>query len=451
MRRATLHAVRFLLIVMAAATSAWGEPPPVVGLPDVNLRDNVTRTVLSNGLTLLVVEDHQTDIVGVEMLFRVGQVHEDDSTAGTTRLIQKILVERMNKSKDSKENYFEAKGSLLNATATPDYAEISLMTDSKHLSELLGIICRSVAQREFTDTEVNEERRKMVEFLESDQRVFKAIYEIFLQQFYRYHPYRQPQDGHAASVRQLTKSKLEKYYARFWAPNKTVIAVVGNVDRDQVLDVVKREMSGMQTTEDKRLDVAWEPKAVEKELFLTSSSNLAWILLGFPAPGIKSPDYPPMKILSTILGEGLSSRLWIELREKRGLAYEIGAMYPDLEGPSHMIDYMITTPNQVNESQSRIFKEVERIKSKPVSPAELEAAKRRLIGQYLLERETSKGRAFNLAIEELLGSGYHADLLTVDRIKKVTQEDVLRVARIYLKDYTLIVARPRGSSVPFFR
>ena len=451
MRQAPLRAICLLLALIAAASAAWADAPPVSGLPDVNLRDNVTRTVLGNGLTLLVVEDHDTDIVGVEMLFRVGQANEDDSSAGITHLIQNILVQRMNKSKDPKVNYFEAKGSLLSGSATPDYAEIALMTDAKHLPELLGIVARSVAQRQFTDDEVNEERRKMVEFLESDQRVFKAIYEIFLQQFYRYHPYRQPQDGHAASVRQLTKAKLEKYYARFWAPNKTVIAVVGNVDRNKVLEIVKHEMAAMVPTDDKRLEVSWEPKPVEKEIYLTSGSNLAWILLGFPAPGLKSPDYTPMKLMSTILGEGLSSRLWVELRERHGLAYEVGGMYPELDGPSHMIDYTITTPNHLNEAQSRIFKEIERIKSVSVSSDELEAAKRRLIGHYLLERETSKGRAFNLALQEMLGSGYHADLLTVDRIKKVTREDVLRVARLYLTNYTLLVARPRGSSMPFFR
>lgn len=439
--------------MLAVTMTAWAsaQAAPVSGLPDINLRDNVTRTVLDNGLTLLVVEDRHTDIVGVEMVFRVGQSNEDDASAGITRLIQNILVKRMEKAQGPNTNLFELRGSLLNATASPDFAEISLMTDTKNLGELLGVVARSVAKRQFTDDEVTDERRKMVELLESDQRVFKAIYEIFLQIFYRYHPYKQPHDGHAASVRQLTRERLEKYYARFWAPNKTVVAVVGNVDRDAVLETVKREMGAMSRVEDKRLEVSWEPKAVERELYLTSGSNLAWILLGFPAPGLKSPDQAPMRILSSILGEGLSSRLWVELREKRGFAYEVSAMYPELEGPSHMIDYTITTPDHVNEVQSRIFKEIERIKTTPVSQEELDGAKRRLIGQYLLERETSKGRALNLAVQELLGSGYHADLLTVDRLKKVTREDVLRVARIYLTDYTLLVARPRGYSPPLFR
>lgn len=429
---------------------ACADAPPVVGLPDISIRDNVTRTVLDNGLTLLVVEDQATDIVGMVTLFRVGQVHEDDSTAGITHLVQNILIRRMNKTPESKANFFESKGSLLRANATPDYAEISLMTDGRNFPSLLTTITRAVAQRHFSEDEVNAERRKLVELLDADQRVFRAIYEIFLQWFYRYHPYRQPQEGHSASVRQLTKGRIESFYARYWAPNKTVIAVVGNVDRNEVLKLVKKAMGNLPQVEDKRLEIAWEPRAVEKELELASGSNLAWIFLGYPAPGMKSPDYVPMKILATILGDGLSSRLWVELREKRGLAYELGTIYPELEGPSHMIDYMVTTPQQLGESQSRIFKEVERIRSMPVSPAELEAAKRRLIGQYLLERETTQGQAFNLALEELLGSGYQADLQTIDRIRKVTEQDVLRVARFYLKDHTLVVARPRDT-FPFFR
>lgn len=453
---------RVLLMLAPLVLGAWitllGCPPPVsaapadvTGMPNVTIRDNVSRTVLKNGLTVLVVEDPAFDIVAVEMLFRVGQVNEDDATAGITHLIQNILVKRITRdaaggTKDSAGKYIdgvEARGSMLNASANPDYAEISLLTDTSNLVHLLTSMARSVAHRDFTDEEVNGERNRLVEFLESDQRVFRAIYEIFLTEFYRYHPYRQPQNGHAASVRQLTRLRLEKYFSKYWAPNRTVVAVVGNVDRKKVIRILEEQLAGVPQVEDKRMDVAWEPKAVEKELLLASQSNLAWIFLGFPAPGIKSPDYPPMKILSTVLGEGLSSRLWVELRERRGLAYELGSLYPELEGPSHMIEYMVTTPKQLREGQKRIFKEIERIRSERISNSELDDAKRRLIGAYLLEHETNKGRALNLGLAELIGGGYQYDLQTVERIRRVTADDVLRVAHSYLKDYTLVVARPR--------
>src|SRR5207253_8251796 len=114
----------------------------------------------------------------------------------------------------------------------------------------------------------------------------------------------------AASVRQLTKPKLEAFYKRFWAPNKTVLAVVGDVDRAKVLKILEDKMGKMPQVEEKKIEVSWEPKAVEKELFLSSGSNLSWIFLGYPAPGMNSPDYMPMKLLHTILGDGLSSRLW---------------------------------------------------------------------------------------------------------------------------------------------
>lgn len=421
--------------------------PPVSGLPELSVRDNVTRTVLKNGLTVLVVEDHATDIVGMEMLFRVGQVNEDDSTAGITNLIQNILVRRISKDASPDDPHaVESKGSILNANASPDYAEISLLTDDRNFKGFLGTIAGAVARRSFSDDEIIEERRKMVDYLEGDQRVFRAIYEIFLQQFYRYHPYRQPQEGHAGSVRQLNKSRLEAYYRRFWAPNRTVVCVVGDVDRREVVRILEDKMGTLPQEDDRKLEVSWEPKHDEKELYLSSGSNLAWIFLGFPAPSLKDPNYMPMRVLHGILGEGLSSRMWVELRERRGLAYELGSIYPSLEGPSHMIEYIVTTPGQLRESQSRMFKEISRIKKDLVLPTELEAAKRKLIGQYLLERETNKGRALHLGLAELLAGGYQVDLQMVDLVRRVTAEDVRRVAQAYLNDnYTLVVARPRGT------
>jgi predicted Zn-dependent peptidase len=436
-----------LALCFALATTVAARAAAPLGLPDAQVHDNVVRTVLSNGLTVLVVEDHSMDVVGMEMLFRVGQVDENDSNAGITHLIQNILQKRITheSGNGNDDNGVEKRGALLSVNAQPDYADIALQSDGKNFLPLLDAIAGAVARPTFTDTEVSTERDKLVKFLESDQRVFRTIYEIFLIEFYRYHPYRQPQEGHAESVRQLTTSKIAEYYKKFWAPNNTVVAVVGNVDGAKVVKEIRAKMGGLTEVEDKQIQVSWEPKAVEKELYLSSGSNLAWIFLGYPAPGMKSPEYMPMKVMQTILGDGLSSRLWVDLRERHGLAYELGSLYPQLEGPSHMIAYIITTPKQLGESQDRMMAQVKRIRDELVTPEELSAAKRRIIGQYLLERETNKGRAFDLAIQELLGGGYQADLHTVDDLKRVTAEDVQRVARAYLHDYTLVVARPRSA------
>lgn len=450
LRGLLLLALWCLLLPVARPVQAREPVPLPKGLPEIPIADHVVRKVLKNGLTILVVEDANSDIAAMEMLFRVGQVNEDDSIAGITNLIMNILERRVaHQGKDGNTNWVESQGGLLSSRAHPDYASLAVLSDSKHFEGFLGAMAEAIKVREFADDELTEERRKMVELLESDQRLFRAIYEIFLTQFYRYHPYRQPQDGHAASVRQLDRTRLNRYYARFWAPNRTVISIVGKVDRNRVLALLEEKLGSLPQMEEKRLEVDWEPKAVEKELYLSSDSKLAWLFMGFPAPGMKSPDYAPMRILQAILADGLSSRLWVELREKRGLAYELGSIFPQLEGPSHMITYIVTTPEHLRESEDRMDREIRTITKEQARPAELEAAKRRLIGAYLLERETNKGRALQLGLAELLAGGYQYDLQTLSRVRQVTLSDVQRVAKEYLREPTRIVARPRGSFIFF--
>ncbi len=438
------------LTALSLVGPAMADAPAVVGLPHIPVRDNVTRVVLNNGLTILVVEEHATDIVNMEMLFRVGQIDEDSSNTGITNLIQQILVHRMTRVPGKKTDYFENRGAQVSANATPDYAEISMECTSDTYSSLMERIAEVVADQHFTDAEVTKQRDRLVKFLDNDNRVFQSIYNIFLEVFYRKNPYRQPQDGYAASVRHLTRQKVEAYYKRFWAPNKTVIAVVGDVEQDRVIDQLRQTMGSLPRHDEEDLQVSWEPRHQERDIPLTSASNLAWVFLGYPAPSMTSPDYMPMRVLATILGGGLSSRLWMALREKRGLAYNLGTLYPDLAGPAHIIDYTVTTPQHLSESEHIILHQVELLKTTPVSHHELEDAKRKLIGSYLLERETCHGRAFHLALQELLGNGYQADLLYIKRLERVTPEDILRVARTYLNNSTLITARPPGS-YPFFQ
>jgi zinc protease len=223
-----------------------------------------------------------------------------------------------------------------------------------------------------------------------------------------------------------------------------VVSVAGKVERSSIEAKIKSELGELQPQKDTTVEIQWEPKAAEKEIVLSAGSRLAWVFLGFPAPGKKSSDYAAMRMLQGLLGEGLSSRLWTELREKRGLAYELGSVYPDLEGPSHMLAYIITRPNEVGESRRRILDEVEKVKREGVPVLELEETRRKLIGNYLLERETNRGKAFHLALAELLGMGYESDLAFIKQIQAVTPQDVQRVARTYLDNATLVVARPGG-------
>ena len=237
---------------------------------------------------------------------------------------------------------------------------------------------------------------------------------------------------------------MTQFFKEHFASNRMVLSVSGRVNRSDVMDQAKKDFSAIKSVESRSLDIAWEPKASEKEIFLSANSSIAWVFLGYPAPNVSSRDYVAMKLIHALMGDGLSSRLFTEIREKRGLAYELGAVYPTLLGPSHMLTYTITKPNQVGAARNQIFKEIQRLKEHGVGNAELDDSRRKLIGNYLLERETNTGRAYNLAIAEVIGVGYEFDVNFIKNVESVTPAEIQQVAKRYLDNYTLVVARPGG-------
>lgn len=415
------------------------------GLPSISAarKSPVGRAVLGNGLIVLVSESPSDDIVAVELLTRVGLTDETNQNSGITHLILDILKDRMTQDKNG-EDVVEVTGSILKTSGEPDYARVSLVTTSKEFPRLLGRIAAAVENMTFTEQEVSQAKEEILADLRGDQGAFTQLYDIFCQNFYRYHPYKNNQHGTESSISRLDVPTVTAFYKEHFASNRMVLSVSGRVNRSDVIDLAKKDFGSIKPVETKTLDIAWEPKASEKEIFLSANSSIAWVFLGYPAPNVSSRDYVAMKLIHALMGDGLSSRLFTEIREKRGLAYELGAVYPTLLGPSHMLTYTITKPNQVGAARNQIFKEIQRLKEHGVGNLELDDSRRKLIGNYLLERETNTGRAYNLAIAEVIGVGYEFDVNFIRNVESVTPAEIQQVAKRYLDNYTLVVARPGG-------
>ncbi|MBI3925265.1 MAG: insulinase family protein [Armatimonadetes bacterium] len=403
----------------------------------------VGRTVLPNGLVVLVTENPAEDIVALELLIRVGLADEKGPIAGITNIVQRILRDRISKNDKGKDR-LESIGSLMKVSAEPDYARISLQTTSACFPEVLGYVAAALSDRTINPEETAEIQKEMARDFKDSSPAFPQLYEIFRQSFYRYHPYRNSDRGSELAVERLDPKAIEDFFSRYYAPNRMVLSIAGRVDRTTVLERIRKEFGPLSPGDDQVVEVPWEPKATEKQVHLSANSSIAWLFVGFPAPSVNDADYAAMTLLHALLGEGLSSRLFIEIREKKGLAYELGALYPPLRGPSHMLTYIITKPYDAGKAKNTLFEQIERLKNERVPVQELEESRRKVVGNYLLERETNRGKAFSVALAETIGVGYEYDLNFLQEIERVTPAEVQSVARRYLDNYTLVVARPGG-------
>jgi zinc protease len=267
---------------------------------------------------------------------------------------------------------------------------------------------------------------------------------LFTRTLYDGHPYAMDPLGTEASVRALTRGDVLRFYRRGLIPRHLVLAVVGDVEAEAVSRAVERLFG---TLEDRRPSPPRLPRIeslrAAKKASLERPKRQAHVILGFPGVRFDSPERYPLDVLEGVLA-GQAGRLFVELRDKRSLAYSLTAFArPNLD-PGFIAVYMGTSPEKVDEAVAGIRRELERLVEEPVGAEELEAAKRSIVGSYERRHQTNAAQAESLALMELYGIGYETVETYPGKILEVTTEDVQRVARKYLtlERYVLALVRP---------
>jgi len=422
-----------LCFIFSPALPASAAEPPII------------RTVLNNGITLLTRTHERSDVIAISLILKISVFDEEERKVGFRALAADMILENIcsEKSPDGIRTT-ELMGVMSSVETTPDYIIFNFVTTPRHYRKVFELIGMGI-DTSIDETLYQKERALFAERTRESRGAFSTIYGIFLQNFYRYHPYKLSEDIHVKGLESTPREKVEEFLKAKISSNRVVIAVAGNVNAGEIQSLIDRNFSHLTPRKNTRIEVQWEPHSVEKEIFLSSLSQMSYLILGFPAPCYGSPDFPAMKVLTTILGEGLNSRLWVELREKRGLAYQLGSFYPELEGPSHILIYVVTQPQNVILSRRLIIAEIEKIKARGVSAKEVADAKEKISGNYLLARESTKGQASNMAISEVIGGQYSLDLTMQKKVNDVTEEGIQKAINTYFHEPTLLVVRPPGA------
>jgi predicted Zn-dependent peptidase len=333
----------------------------------------------------------------------------------------------------------ENEGCIIASIAEPDYTRISLTCTKDLFERNFTRIIKAIKNPDFSKETLDKVKKERVSSIENNQNAYRMITDLFLKEFYRYHPYRQPILGYKNTIERLTPESTQEFYRNFYCANRLTVSVSGEINGPDILELSRKLLGDVPKNITNKVDIPWEPLAQEKKLYLVSSANSAWLFMGFPAPDVKSPDYPKMLVLSSLLGEGLSARLFIELREKEGLAYELSAQYPKLEGPSYWVIYVMTNSKNVYRCRSKVFKEIKKLKQELITNEELDAARRKVLGKILMDRESNRERAFSAAYFTALGLSSDYDRVLSERINNITAKDIQSAAMKYLENYTVLL------------
>jgi predicted Zn-dependent peptidase len=406
-----------------------------------------TRERLGNGFTVLVRENPVAPVVAVSLFVRVGTRWEQPAVAGLSNFTDAVMVKGTTRRSGSDlAQTIAALGGKISATGEVDYSEIRATALARYWRDLLALTAELALEPKFEPDEVTREREWLQGRVQKrrDNAPARAFDEFFAA-LYGAHPYAIPVLGTRESLARIDHATIVAHYRAFYRPERMVLAVSGQVVTAEVLAEARRLFGGLPAGA-AAPDLAIPPPAAEaRRVVIEQPAQQAQILVGGLAPSLDHPDHAAVKVLSVILGGGMAGRLFVELRDRRGLAYTANAYYDPVGDAGALVLYLGTAPENAARAEEGLLREVERVRQELVTPAELRRAQSYLLGRYAMDRRTNERQAWYLAFYDVEGVGQDYPERYRRAVEAVSAADVLRAARTYLARLTTVVLAPPPS------
>ncbi len=387
------------------------------------------RHRLPGGTVVLARPLTSNDIVAVRAFTPMGPLYEGDEEAGISNLLQSALVRGTTvRSAHELQEALAELGADLDSSCGRHLGSVSLQATAATLEQALELFLEVLTRPAFPGQEVTTEIELALGAIEAreDQLLARAL-DLFREQFYAGHPLHKPVLGYRDTLRALDRERVVEAARRFYRPVPPVLAAAGRFDPGRLLERLEEVFGDAPLQRPTRPPEQARPGGGDRRLEVDREA--AYLVYGFPAPDALDPDYPAARTLDAILGGSMSSRLFIELREKRSLAYQVSSYYDDQRGGGHLAAYIVTDPGRVDEAAGGLEREFQRFVDEPVTADELETARRYLRGTYLISAETNMAQAGRLARYEVDGLGQDFGDRWLAALEEVTVDQILDVAR----------------------
>lgn len=409
--------------------------------------DTITRVTLHNGLTILVRENHSAPVVVVEGYIPAGSVHESAEQAGLSSFVAGMLTRGSARyTFDHFNETVEALGASLGAGSDNHCTTFSTTSLSEDFPQMMQVLSDVLRNPLFPEEQVERARRqKLVRLQERTQDTNRMAALRFYETIFGHHPYGRSVSGYMESVRAISRADLVTFHRERYTPNGAIMVVVGDVDTQQVLDLIHAQFG---TWDGALADQSVPPIVkVESQQIVHSMADKfqADLVIGTLAIPRNHPDYFPARVANTILGQfGMMGRLGEQVREEQGLAYY---SYSSIDSELHAGVWLAqagVNPASVQQATESILAEFARIGAEPVSAEELADTQAYLTGVVPLTLETNAGVASTLLNMEWHQLGLDYLERYHDSIYGVSIEDVQRVAAQYIapQECTVVVAGP---------
>ncbi len=414
----------------------------------------VGMTLLENGLTIIVREDHNAPVVSVQAWAMAGSIHEGNWLgAGLSHVLEHMLFKGTTTRPGSRiDQEVQEAGGYMNAYTSFDRTVYHIDVPNTGTTVAIDILCDIMQNATLPAEELAKELdviRREMDMGQDDpsRRSGRRLFETA----YTRSPYRFTIIGYPDIFNELKPEIIRGYYRDHYAPNNCFFVVAGDVNPEAVVQQIRSAYVHARARPMAPSYLSPEPRqTASREVVEESAIELGHVHMAWHIPELRHQDVPALDVLAMLLGGGRSSRLFQQVREKAGLVHHVDAWtyspgMPGLFGVSAMVDGGLFA-----DARNAILGEIERVKERHVLPAELQKAVKQFVAGMLSTRKTMEGQAQNLGSNWLAARDLNFSERYLAAVQCVTLEDIQRVARLYLapENRTTYALLPEGTAPP---
>lgn len=397
----------------------------------------VVRDTLDNGLRILTEQMNQVRSVSIGVWLTRGSRHETADRGGIAHFVEHMLFKGTHsRTAEDIAQAIDSIGGQLDAFTAKEYASYYIKVLDEHLPLALDILSDIVLNPAFDPEDVEREKKvvleeiKMVEDTPDD-----LVHEIFTQGFWEDHPLGRPILGTRDTVESFTADSLRAYFTDAYTPRNLIVSAVGNLQHDHVRRLVEERFGHLSSSGEPLVEVA--PNVVPKVLIRNKELEQSHVCVGTPSYQQDHRDRHAAYVLNTLLGGSMSSRLFQNIREKRGLAYAVFSGLSAYRDAGSFTIYAGCANEAVGQVVDLVVDELRAVKQAPVPAAELQRSKDHLKGSLMLGLENTASRMSHVARQEIYFGRQVGLDETLQGIEQVTQEDLQRVSADLFQSGTL--------------
>ncbi|AQS59327.1 M16 family metallopeptidase [Desulforamulus ferrireducens] len=388
------------------------------------------KEVLPNGVRILTQQVSHVRSVALGFWVDVGSRDESDETAGISHYIEHMMFKGTeNRTAKQIAEELDAVGGQLNAFTTKEYTCYYAKVLDEHFDLAVDVLTDMLFHSKIAEQDVEREKNVILEEIKMyEDAPDELVHDMFAKTIWSGHALGRPIIGTTETVSSFNHLDLKKYMEQHYTPNRIVVSVAGNITHQQVLaklTPILAKLTGNQVTRQPDLPT---PAALVN--CRSKDTEQVHMVIGAPGLSMGHDDVYIAQTINTVLGGGLSSRLFQEIREQRGLVYTVYSYHSSYHDTGIFGVYAGLSKQNVNRAMELIFKEIKDIKRNGVTKEELQRAKDQIKGNLLLSMESVNTYMSRLGKSELyLGRVYSPEEI-VEKVNKVTVEDTVRVSNM---------------------